>query len=700
MSSRNNNKLPSNLPQLQNLIKRDPPAYIEEFLQQYNHYKSNVEIFKLQPNKPSKELTELVMFMAQEKKKNFRRSFALLQIGHCYPEHLSNFPQELKDLLSYNHTVLDPDLRMTFCKALILLRNKNLINPTSLLELFFELLRCHDKLLRKTLYTHIVTDVKNINAKHKNNKVNIVLQNFMYTMLRDSNATAAKISLDVMIELYRRNIWNDAKTVNVITTACFSKVTKILVAALTFFLGKDEEEKQDSDSESEDEGPTARDLLVQYATGKKSSKHRKKLEKAMKVLKKQKKKKKPEVFNFSAIHLIHDPQDFAEKLLKQLESSKERFEVKMMFMNFISRLVGIHELFLFNFYPFVQRFLQPHQREVTKILLFAAQASHHLVPPEIIQSLLMTVANNFVTDKNSGEVMTVGINAIKEITARCPLAMSEELLQDLARYKTHKDKNVMMSAKTLIQLFRTLNPQMLQKKFRGKPTEASIETRVQEYGELDAKDYIPGAEILEVKKEENAAEDEDGWESTSLSEEMNTDGEWVDVHHSSDEEQQEISKKLNTMPMEERKAKAAAVSTSRVLTQEDFQKIRIAQMRKELDAAPGKAQKRKYIEIDSDEPRGELLSLRDIEHLHKKPKSDKETRLATAMAGKTDRKEFVRKKTKLNPFSSSTNKEKKKQKNFMMMRYSHNVRSKNRRSFREKQLALRDALLKKKKRLK
>lgn len=200
--------------------------------------------------------------------------------------------------------------------------------------------------------------------------------------------------------------------------------------------------------------------------------------------------------------MIHDPQDFAEKLLKQLESSKERFEVKMMLMNLISRLVGIHELFLFNFYPFVQRFLQPHQREVTKILLFAAQASHHLVPPEIIQSLLMTVANNFVTDKNSGEVMTVGINAIKEITARCPLAMTEELLQDLAQYKTHKDKNVMMSARTLIQLFRTLNPQMLQKKFRGKPTEASLEARVQEYGELDAKDYIPGAEILEVEKEE------------------------------------------------------------------------------------------------------------------------------------------------------------------------------------------------------
>ncbi|KAM9381673.1 protein SDA1 homolog isoform 2-T2 [Phaethornis superciliosus] len=653
MSGRQGNKLPSNLPQLQNLIKRDPTSYTEEFLQQYHHYQSHVEIFTFQPDKPSKELAELVMFLAQ--------------VAHCYPEPMASFPQQLKDLLSYHHTVLDAELRMT-------------------------------------LYTHIVSDIKNINAKHKNNKVNTTLQNFMYTMLRDSNPTAAKISLDVMIELYTRNIWNDAKTVNVITTACFSKVTKVLVAGLKFFLGKDEDEKQDSESESEDDAPTARDLMMRYATNKKSTKRKKKLEKALKVLKKQKKKSRPEVFNFSAIHLIHDPQDFAEKLLKQLESCKERFEVKMMFMDLISRLVGIHELFLFNFYPFIQRFLQPHQREVTRILLFAAQASHQLVPPEIIQSVLMTIANNFVTDKNSGEVMTVGINAIKEITARCPLAMTEDLLHDLVQYKNHKNKNVMMSARTLIHLFRSLNPEMLQKKFRGKPTEASLEARIHEYGELDAKDYIPGAEVLEIEsqKEKGGAQEEDGWESASLSEEEdNEDGEWIDVPHSSDEEQQEVVKKVKSMPVEERKAKAAAVSTSRLLTQEEFHKIRLAQLSKELNAAPGKGAKRKNIEIDDEEEegRGELLSLRDIEHLHKKPKSDKETRLATAMAGKTDRKEFVRKKTKINPFASSSNKEKKKHKNFMMMRYSNTVRTKTKRSFREKQLALRDALLKKRRRL-
>lgn len=687
MAGRHNNKLPNNLPQLQNLIKRDPQSYTEEFQQQYRHYQSNVQIFKLQPDKSNRELGDLVMFLAQ--------------IGHCYVQYLSTFPQELTELLLNHHTVLDSDLRMTFCKALILLRNKNLINPTGLLELFFELLRCHDKLLRKTLYTHIVTDIKNINSKHKNNKVNTMLQNFMYTMLRDSNPLAAKISLDVMVELYKRNIWNDAKTVNVITTACFSKVTKILVAGMKFFLGKDENEKKESGSESEDDGPSTRDLMVRYNTGRKTSKNKKKMEKAMKVLKTHKKKTKVEVFNFSAIHLIHDPQDFSEKLLKQLEASKERFEVKIMMMELISRLVGIHELFLFNYYPFVQRFLQPHQREVTKILLCAAQASHQLVPPEVIQPVIMTIANNFVTDRNSGEVMTVGINAIKEVAARCPLAITGELLQDLTLYKTHKDKNVMMSARGLIQLFRSLNPQMLLKKDRGRPTELSAETKIQDYGELEAKDYIPGAEVLDEELNEEEDDNDDGWEIASMSEgDEDEDGEWVDVHHSSDEDTTEMEEKLKTMPVEERRAKAAMVSGSRLLTQEDFKKIRLAQMAKEVSGAPGKGQKRKAVEVDEEddgESRGEILTLRNIEKLHKKPKSDKDTRLATAKAGRTEKKDRVKKRTKLNPFASTSNKEKKKTKNFMMMRHSQNVRSKGKRSFRDKQISLRDALLKQKK---
>ena len=37
---------------------------------------------------------------------------------------------------------------------------------------------------------------------------------------------------------------------------------------------------------------------------------------------------------------------FSEKLLHQLEGSSERFEVKLMMMDLISRLVGVHQVSL------------------------------------------------------------------------------------------------------------------------------------------------------------------------------------------------------------------------------------------------------------------------------------------------------------------------------------------------------------------
>lgn len=50
----------------------------------------------------------------------------------------------------------------------------------------------------------------------------------MYTMLKDSNLLAAKKSLDVMVELYKKNVWKDAKTVNVVASACLSDLSKVL----------------------------------------------------------------------------------------------------------------------------------------------------------------------------------------------------------------------------------------------------------------------------------------------------------------------------------------------------------------------------------------------------------------------------------------------------------------------------------------
>ncbi len=58
------------------------------------------------------------------------------------------------------------------------------------------------------------------------------------------------------------------------------------------------------------------------------------------------------------------------------------------------------------------------------------------------------------------------LNAVREVCVRCPLVMSEDLLRDLAEYRSYRDKSVMMAARSLIHLYRELNPDLLKKKDR------------------------------------------------------------------------------------------------------------------------------------------------------------------------------------------------------------------------------------------
>lgn len=45
---------------------------------------------------------------------------------------------------------------------------------------------------------------------------------------------------------------------------------------------------------------------------------------------------------------------------------------------------------------------------------------------------------------------------------------------------------------------------------QGRPTEASAEAKIKNYGELEARDYIPGAEVLEVEEENKEGEEDEG----------------------------------------------------------------------------------------------------------------------------------------------------------------------------------------------
>ncbi|CAL9780422.1 unnamed protein product, partial [Musa acuminata subsp. burmannicoides] len=45
----------------------------------------------------------------------------------------------------------------------------------------------------------------------------------------------------------------------------------------------------------------------------------------------------------------------------------------------IARTVGLRRLISLNFYPFLQKYVQPHQRDVTDLLAAAVQACYDMV---------------------------------------------------------------------------------------------------------------------------------------------------------------------------------------------------------------------------------------------------------------------------------------------------------------------------------
>ncbi|CEP17478.1 hypothetical protein [Parasitella parasitica] len=735
--------LPTHLPQLQNLIKRDSKSYEAEFLQQWRHFQSTLSIFCLKPDEDSKELCELVAFMSQ--------------VIQCYPELTKDFPQQIVDLLKEHCTVLHSDVRKSLVQALILLRNKGILDNTRLLPLFFTLFKCKDKHLREILYNHIVNDIKNSNAKVKNNKLNKTLQAFMFTMLEsattgnsEENAIAAKKSVDVCVDLYHKNVWNDAKTVNVIAEACFSPITKVSVTAVKFFLNSNDHQEEE---EMDDDIPDLKKMQMANLHNKKSKSKDRKLDAAKKKIKrKSKRSEKAESFNFSALHLLNDPQGFAEKLYSKLASKDDRWEVRLMKMNLVSRVIGIHQLTILGFYPFLIKYLQPSQRDVTMVLVCAAQASHSLVPPDVLEPVLKAIANNFVTDRVANEVMAVGINGIREICARQPLAIEATLLQDLTQYKQHRDKSVLMAARSLIALFREVNPEMLLRKDRGKTAtikmkDGSIRSVV--FGEAaNNMDGLQGLELLDAAEKND--EDWGDWEVEDSSDESDDEGDWVNVasddevyvnvnldDDEKDPEEEENKKKLQykvgpngeivkarrigkrqlkkmldaeehreiteeqrqklleavkVRRAEEQAKRDAAIklATTRILTPADFARLEELKMNKEIDQIQGKKRGADDVFHDGEIDEMAILGPR------KKAKQDYEQRIASIQEGRDGREKFGSNKGKKER-GSTTNREKARNKNFMMVAHKQSVLWKSKRSLFDKQKSLRAAIEKQKK---
>jgi hypothetical protein len=59
----------------------------------------------------------------------------------------------------------------------------------------------------------------------------------------------------------------------------------------------------------------------------------------------------------------------------------------------------VHKLLLLNLYPFLQKYIAPHQRDVTVVLAALVQGVHELVPPDSVAPVLRQLVDQFVHDR-------------------------------------------------------------------------------------------------------------------------------------------------------------------------------------------------------------------------------------------------------------------------------------------------------------
>ena len=367
---------------------------------------------------------------------------------------------------------------------------------------------------------------------------------------------------------------------------------------------------------------------------------------------------------------------------------------------------------------------------MTRLLAAAATACHELVPPDALEPLLRQLVNQFIHDRARPEVAAVGLNAVREICARCPLVMNEDLLQDLAQYKKAKDKPVSNAARGLIALFRELAPGLLEKKDRGKGVDMSRTLKA--YGETEVVDRIEGVDLLQrdllkrKREEEEEAYSEDDDEENEEEDEEEEEEEEEEDDEEDEEDEVETGKreredieidpdapppkirkngKLSLSELkrrhkalvqkrkeeEEEEARAereeeeeelgGPIEQERILTSEDFKRIKALQTEKQLDAALKRAGANKSATVASDNIRlmmrradratdrrvnPDALAATGIKRAH-----DKAARLATVLAGREDNEygsSTVRKQKKT---GGSSNAEKSKRKNLPLAARIH-----------------------------
>jgi len=440
----------------------------------------------------------------------------------------------------------------------------------------FKLFSLEDKELRGLLHGRLLSEISSRTTSGSNNgpkkrKVQSAtqtdhippsemkkrVQEFLMKYINSSKTTdelVLRAVASLVCALYKRRDWADDFTVNsMLTELCKASDSKVSSAAMYIFLGESSFAAAMLDMGSSE--PSSKNK------GGKKNKDENENESDIEEdgSKRKKKKSNDDQTDFGAIDSIVEPYSFTEELLKRAMGSgggsggvNTSFEYRLLALRVVCRMVYRRELVLPNLYPFIEKYLYPSNRHVTKVLACLAQACHANVPPEEMQSVVRHVLNNFVSDHCRPEVITVGLNALRGICERAPLALNKDQLMDIVQYRNMKtSKSVSGAARALLNLFREIHPELLHKSLRGKEAAIAVQKgttdKIAQFGEVRVSNDIDGLELLSAaaKKRKRVTEEdtdevyEDDGDEYELDEDEDDKGEYDEGEYDEDDEEED-----------------------------------------------------------------------------------------------------------------------------------------------------------------
>ena len=432
------------LPQYQDRVKRDKESYKEEFLKILKKFEEQFTIFLFDPSRKIKGFKELLLFFSH--------------LSHLFKKETEFIPKGLCKIISENYLTIPHEIRLSIVESLSILCKSGIISLLEIIPLFFNLMKCQDKILRKRLNDYIISSLTKANEKHKNLNINKNIQNFCEKLLQDSNKKLARKTLNIIVNLYQKKIWNDSRTINMLANiAVNAKDIKISSAACQFFLNEyNNSELNDSSDEEDLEELKNKYKLLGKGYSQKTKKRKNKLKQLMKSIerKEERNKKIKSETNFLPIDQINDPQTFAEKLFHLMNSFQSgNFNHKLIILRLLGRILGRHKLIINNYFNSLIPLIKSEQKDLNIILASIIEATHDQVPPSELEPLIKKLFDFFISDVLPPQHITLGLNTLYGILERCPYCIDETYFEVCEQLKNYKNKSVANSARAVCNLY-------------------------------------------------------------------------------------------------------------------------------------------------------------------------------------------------------------------------------------------------------